>query len=269
MNDIEEAFDRLRGLVGDQDPDQMIGLVHPGAPVSKARARWHQKSRRFYTPGHSAEAQEALAWRFRDLLQSKPPFLGPVAIVAIFYRPNFQRIDIDNLMKLVMDAATKAGVWRDDCQVAAQAALMEMDKVNPRTVVALCPYLSTLDRTPLEFTCQRCGKTYERPAWYKAKNDRQGRSMFCSLACARPIPRGVARCPRCGEDFQRQTSGQRYCSKKCAAEERWKRRPADQQRPPAVCEKCGKPVSRREYKQCRACRGYGRPAKPAQEGGTV
>jgi len=265
VSDIDNVLDRLRGLVGDQDPDQMIAFVHPGAPVSKARARWNQKSRRFYTPGHSMEAQEALSWRFKSVLAGKPPFLGPVAIVAIFYRPNRQRIDADNLMKLVMDAATKAGVWRDDCQVAAQAALMELDVEHPRTVIALCPYLSTLDRAPLQFTCRRCGKTYERPEWYQRRNEGQGRSMFCSLACARPVGLLTTNCSRCGQEFQRTKSGQRYCSVSCAQKDRGVRLPNGEQRPPAVCEKCGKRVSRREYKQCRSCRGYGRPAKPESE----
>lgn len=249
----------------------MLGVIHQGAPVSKARARWNQKMRRFYTPGHSMEAQEALSWRFREILRGQPPFLGPMAIVAVFYRPNRQRIDVDNLMKLVMDAATKARVWRDDCQVAAQAALMELDPTNPRTVIALCPYLSTLDRTPLTVTCKRCGKEFERPEWYLKRNERRGVAMFCSNDCARPIGLMTARCPRCEQDFERKTSGQRFCSVRCAQQERWVRLPNGEQRPPAVCEKCGQKVSRREYKQCRACRGYGRPAKvtPLSEEGRL
>lgn len=261
MTDMDDILDRLRGLVGDQDPNQMVAFIHAGAPVSKARARWNEKSRSFYTPAGSRDAQTALAWRFKEAMRGTGPFLGPVAIIAKFYRPNRQRIDADNLMKLVMDAATKAGVWRDDCQVAAQAALMELDSINPRTVIALCPYWSTLNRSPQKFTCKRCGKEYERPDWYRRRADLRGRSMFCSQSCARPVGLLMARCPRCDQDFKRKTSGQRYCSVTCARKDKAVRLPNGEQRPPAVCEKCGEPVSRREYKQCRKCRGYGRPAK--------
>lgn len=261
VSDIDEILERLRGLIGDQDPNHMIAFVHFGPPISKARARWNQKTRRFYTPGQSHTAEESLSSRFREALAGRPPFLGPMAIVAIFFRQNRQRIDADNLMKLVMDAATKARVWRDDCQVAAQAALMELDVSKPRTVIALCPYWSTLDRTPLTVICQRCGKEFERPEWYLRQNKRRGRAAFCSIKCAKPVGLTQAHCPRCEHDFTRRTPGQRFCSVKCAQQQRWVRLPNGEQRPPAVCEKCGQKVSRREYKQCRACRGYGRPIK--------
>ena len=61
--------------------------------------------------------------------------------------PDRRRTDSDNLEKLVMDAATKARVWHDDCQVTAKVVAVELDPVHPRTVVALCPATSSLDRT--------------------------------------------------------------------------------------------------------------------------
>lgn len=259
MSDIDYVLGRLRGLIGEQDPAQMIAFVHQGAPASKARARWSPKAKNFYTPDRTADAQKALEWSFRAQIRGKAPAVCSVAIVAVFYRPNRQRIDADNLMKLVMDAATKAGVWRDDCQVAAQAALVELDPDQPRTVIAFCPYVSTLDRRPIAYRCKRCGKQYERPEWYRHRNVKRGMGMYCSLACARPIALTTATCPHCDVEFQRARPGQRYCSVKCAQQERWVRLPNGEQRPPPTCEKCGGPVSKRGYRQCRGCRGYGRP----------
>ena len=247
MSDIDVAFERLRGLIGSQNPHDIMLFSRAGAPVSQARA-------------HVVEASYIA--HFRRLMKGQPAFTTSIAIVALFFRPNRQRIDADNMMKVVMDAGTKAGVWRDDCQVAAQTSIVGLDVDKPRTVVALCPYESTLDRRPNKFVCPKCGTPFERPEWYARRNATHHRGgMFCSLACARPVGLLSARCPRCNNEFQRKSAGQRYCSLLCAHRDRGQRLPNGEQRPPAVCEKCGNRVSRREYRQCRACRGYGRPRK--------
>lgn len=255
-NDIDLALERLRGLLGDeQDPNEIIAFVHDGAPISKARARAGKYG--FYTPTRTILAERSVFVAFRSVMQGRQTYTDTVAIVAIFYRPNRQRIDADNLMKLVMDAGTKARVWRDDCQVTAQASIIELDAQRPRTVIALCPHRSTMTRQPLLLNCERCGKDFERdPSYAKRCNPR-----FCSGACAQARRLAVVACPRCGHDFQRKNAGQRYCSSPCAKADRGTRLPNGEQKPPAVCEKCGKRVSRREYKQCRSCRGYGRPPK--------
>jgi Holliday junction resolvase RusA-like endonuclease len=36
---------------------------------------------------------------------------------ALQYKPHTVKPDIDNLVKLVLDAMTKAGFWKDDSQV--------------------------------------------------------------------------------------------------------------------------------------------------------
>lgn len=266
-SELDHAMLRLRGLIGsEQDPNHICCFIHEGEPVSKSRARWNRKTATVYTPKSSQTAQTQLAWRFRAVLGKETAHVGSVAIIAIFYRSSRQRIDADNLMKLVMDAGTEARVWRDDSQVAAQAALVELDPTRPRTVVALCPYTSTMDRSPEVFACAKCGKSFERPEWYKRRARKSNRRMFCSVTCSRPTSLAIATCPKCNQDFQRKTAGQRYCSVKCAQTFKNVRLPNGEQRPPKVCELCGNRVSRREYKQCRKCRGYGKqPVSAAEE----
>lgn len=151
VSDIDNVLTKLRALIGDSvDMETLRVVVHDGAPASKARARSSRFSNVHYTPRRTVAAQDGLAWRFKA--QGKPPLSGAVAVLAIFYRPNFQRIDVDNLTKLVMDAATQGGVWADDSHVTAQASFVELDVVRPRTVVAICPTRSTLDRSA-RFTC--------------------------------------------------------------------------------------------------------------------
>lgn len=148
--DIEAALARLGGLMltAPSLPDTRA-FVHEGSPISKGRPRFSAKHKRCFTPKRTIDAEWDLVYAFRVALDRRPTLTDTVAIVALFYLPTRRRIDADNLMKLVMDSATKACIWKDDSQVIAQAALMELDAAHPRTVVALCPYSGTLTRAPL------------------------------------------------------------------------------------------------------------------------
>jgi len=252
--DVAIALRKLRALIGDdQDPQDLVCFVHKGAPCSKARARWHRKQQRFYTPQHVLDAQTSLAGRFSHIPDR--PWTCNIAIVAVFYRPNAQRIDIDNLMKLVMDAATEADVWTDDCHVTAQAAFIELDRDNPRTVVALCPTVSTLNRDPVVVKiCLQCRQPFKRDRFRDPKTTR-----FCSQDCVNAAALAEVRCAKCETTFRRTVSGQRYCSTDCEESAALVRKSIRAgQRPWPKCETCGNRVSRREYKQCSDCAPKGR-----------
>jgi Holliday junction resolvase RusA-like endonuclease len=145
VNDTELAIAKLRAIGG--IAADVLTLVHEGTPIPKERAR--QGRHGFYTPTRTREAQQDLSYAFRRAHKCRPIYRDTVAIVAVFYVPTFQQKDTDNCMKLVMDAATKAKVWRDDSQVKAQAVFFELDARAPRTVVAICSYLCSLSQTPL------------------------------------------------------------------------------------------------------------------------
>lgn len=255
--DVLRVLEKLQSLTGpDISPHEMFAFVHIGTPVAKSRARWSRKSRSFYTPTSTSAAEDEIALRFREAMRGHAPFDGSVAIVAIFYRPNFQRIDSDNLMKLVMDAATKAAVWVDDCYVTAQASFVEFDREKPRTLVAFCPSASTLDRS-YRFTCQVCETPFKRPGRAAFANP----PKFCSKECRSNSERKEFRCARCGVVFQRASSGQRYCSEPCrslAVNSPERRKKREEQRPWPKCQKCGGRVSRREYINCSNCSPKGR-----------
>jgi Holliday junction resolvase RusA-like endonuclease len=253
--DLDRGLEKLRALIGDEDPHDMIVFVHDGPPVSKARARWDGRRRGHYTPDKSNRAQSALATHFMVTVPDRP-WGSNIAIAAIFFRPNHQRIDADNLMKLVMDAGTEAQVWEDDCQVTAQAAFIELDADRPRTIVALCPTRSTLNRARArKFKCQTCGIDFARDRFVTGHQFRR----FCSVRCAQAAGLAETNCRRCGKRFRRTYASQAYCDSICANAPRAPRPPNANLKPWPQCADCGKRLSRRGYIRCSDCTPKGRP----------
>lgn len=254
QSDVIRGLALLKAVQGGYYMDHCFAFVHQGEPVSKARARF-TRSGRAYTPEKTETAEMALSWSFKESMQNRPTYQSNVAVAAIFFRPNRQRIDGDNLMKLVLDAATKAGVWVDDCQVTTQAAVVELDEENPRTIIAIGPSRSSMDRTMFEMkTCPNCGKTFEANRFARG---RQPTQKFCTAECAR---RGngqgklsAAICRNCGKEFTRNRAGHSVCTEDC------RRSALSLRRKNPTCATCGGPVSRPDYVRCRACWRKGAP----------
>lgn len=163
-------------------PDYRVAvIVLDGDPMSKARSRFARKSGA-YTPPSVREAEN----RWIDRLSGIEPFSGNVAVACIFVRGSSQRIDVDNMLKLVMDACTRAKVWRDDSQVTGVAAVEELDPHEPRSVLALAPHTSTMRRGTDHWpACPTCGEQFNPVGKKKA--------VFCSAKCrAERRPAGKA-----------------------------------------------------------------------------
>lgn len=139
--------------------------------------------------GGTLAAEEDIARFVRSLRTA--PYPGNVAVGIMFYRSNRHRIDVDNLIKTVLDGLTKSKVfWADDSQVTAVAGRLEYDPRWPRTAVCVAPHESTMLRGDdgLTHECEACG------AAYRPHSTRQA-SRFCSRACR---PRRVLVCTSCG-----------------------------------------------------------------------
>jgi len=144
----------------------------PGTPIAKARPNWpipieegkilfnieflgdpvaHERPRKgrfgkFYTPSKTRNYKEALSWEIRlkikhlDYKDKPESFYG---LQAIFYRSTRQRIDVDNLLKTVLDSITQSGFWSDDTKVHEVAARVEKAQINPHTNFIVYLYNST------------------------------------------------------------------------------------------------------------------------------
>ena len=219
----------------------------PGSPWSKARTRVG-KGGRVYQEERDRTAEQVTALHLRKLTRQR----GNVAIVAIFYRPDRHRIDADNLLKHVQDAGTGV-VWDDDSQVTATAGIVEIDRDQPRTVLAVAAHVSTMRRGTDDITtCAGCGRPVPRPG-----GTRDRKTTCCSPECLQ-ASRGtisltaLVPCENCGRRFRRRTRAQKLCGPDCRVQSMVaKKRSAAA--PMSSCAGCGKELTHRRGGRCREC----------------
>jgi Holliday junction resolvase RusA-like endonuclease len=86
----------------------------PGEPIPKARPRVYQGHG--ITPKRTLDAEKRVRAAFQTRYPDSTPNDGPVEISAVFYMSKRGRPDLDNLLKLVMDALNGLA-YQDDAQV--------------------------------------------------------------------------------------------------------------------------------------------------------
>lgn len=211
VSDIQRAM-QLVVAAGALD-HEIKTLVIDGEPMAKARARVG-KGGRHYTPGRTADAERDIANRFRS--DRPTPFVGNIAVAILFYRSNRHRVDVDNLIKTVLDGITKSeSVWDDDDQVTALLGVLEYDAERPRTVISIGHHKSTMLRGDdrLTHTCETCGTKYrphsptKQPSRYCSRACRPGRNVRACSTCGKPTSHpSASRCLSCWNDFRGATS---------------------------------------------------------------
>ena len=244
--DVDRALDIYRFIAAGGDQERLCVVTIPGAPPSKARHR-HGRGRTFKTAKDIANEQHT-ARHLSAVVRE--PFPGNVAIGCIFYRPNRQRIDVDNMLKHVCDAA-KGILWDDDSQATAVFGVVELDADNPRTIVVIGHHTSTLERgSDAVYPCSICGEPIPRVGRNKLRKT-------CSRACTakskghdtleEQVP-----CAHCEQPFKRTTKYQTMCSPECRAASFSGKRRA--QKKVVTCIDCGKQLTHtREGSRCRPC----------------
>lgn len=198
MSDIDRATEIFHFLC--QNSETMRYIVFDGEPVSKARPRFGGGGR-VYTPAKQKAASDALSWKFRE--EFSDPWKGNIAVGCIFYRSTMHRVDVDNMMKQVLDAANTI-CFLDDYQVTAQAGFVELDREHPRTIIVFGRHESTMDRSGGQgrvFSCLHCGTEFRS---HLRKGGRPPK--FCSRPCARASTKRIAGsglCLVCGKELSK------------------------------------------------------------------
>lgn len=111
----------------------VCGVVVPGEPVPKARAR--VVDGHAFTPKRTAQAEA----RFRQFLATAErssltrwPESEPLRVEAVFHTASRRRCDLDNLGKLVLDSGNGV-IWRDDSQIDTLRLERRRGAAEPRT----------------------------------------------------------------------------------------------------------------------------------------
>jgi len=119
----------------------LLTFTFPGEPIPKGRPRkdrghWH-------TPARTEKAENSIRWQLKAAHVT--PTSEPVA-VELHYRCKSHTADLDNLIKLTLDAAT-GYLWEDDRQVWQIIAEVERGSSNPETVISVTRVEQSLQRT--------------------------------------------------------------------------------------------------------------------------
>lgn len=244
-SDAERALTALVSVAG--DPYDLHYTVLNWEPASKSRPRFARNGHAYTKPEDRDAEVRTAAW-LRGLGQE--PMTGNAALACVFFRSNRQRIDTDNLLKHVCDAANGI-LWEDDHQVTAILGILELDVDRPRTLIAWAPHLSTMTRgTDATYPCAQCGRPIQMGGQTKMRKT-------CSPECA-ALVRGFESleepivCAECGQPFRRTTRTQRLCSPECRANRvRGSNRARARDR--SQCLDCGQVLPHHRGGRCRAC----------------
>jgi Holliday junction resolvase RusA-like endonuclease len=104
-----------------------------GNPIPKARPRVTRGHT--YTPQRTKTWEAAVGWAYLNS-GANGDFDGDVAVRMRFYRQTRHRVDLDNLVKAVLDGLNGVAYPDDDCVKRLDAAL-DYDRERPRVEVTL------------------------------------------------------------------------------------------------------------------------------------
>lgn len=246
-SDLDRCLD-MAEFMGISSGERSYYVNFPGAPWSKGRPRFGRGHT--FTKKEDVDAEVRTAGHLRGAVST--PFTGNVGIGCLFFRPNRQRIDTDNLIKHVCDAA-KGVLWLDDYQCTAVMGVLELDVENPRTAIVIGSHETSMTRgTDAYVPCEVC----EAPIYLEKCSSKIPKT--CSLECRAKLFGGpgslmeLVSCPQCGEAFKRRNRYQKVCSEKCRADGLRDRNRAGAS-PLSCCVDCGKQLAHKRGGRCRDC----------------
>lgn len=242
--------------------DVLLSVILDGDPVSYQRARTSGRGGHFYTSEKLRSYTKSLIYAIKEqgggisFAQEKDMTFG---VHAKFYRSTRQRVDLDNLLKTILDAVSQSGFWVDDSRVHEIYGSIERASASPRVEFIIYRHIlrgneTDSERYNLSAKCTHCGKPMSEAI---SKSYPKRKIQYCCRACFNASRRVKIPCAQCGKDFEIPrcyTIKKRFCSRTCSLEyNRHLRRIKGKESDKWVCTKCGGRVSRKEYKICQAC----------------
>jgi Holliday junction resolvase RusA-like endonuclease len=226
LRDILPWWDNEEADLVDPEPtegpwsiEKLIGydgciLTIPGEPVPKSRARvrliGHGENKKVtsYTPQHTVLAQQAVTNAVRAVYQEAPVGEHDFSVALHFSMASWQRRDVDNLAKLVLDAITGV-VWVDDSQVRRLDLSLDRGVDEPATEI--WTWCMPSQRPPTS-PCGHCGTPLRTfPSW-------KGLTRFCGDSCRSAFltDRRARPCAVCSATFTPEPRRPRVtCSEEC------------------------------------------------------
>jgi Holliday junction resolvase RusA-like endonuclease len=119
------------------DPkDMVVSVTYSGQPLPKERPRFSAKGWA-YTGQRTRYYERALSLLFKvQVGPGKVDSRSAFAVACRFFRSDRARVDVDNLLKSVLDAANGV-VWADDSQVVEVRASLHKAQEEPRAEVVI------------------------------------------------------------------------------------------------------------------------------------
>lgn len=114
----------------------VVSTTLEGEPWPKERPRFTRKTGKVYTPATTTNEESALKHELKRWLDYLEPDKTSVFLVEAQFHCESDKTDLDNLIKLVLDACNKL-VWLDDRQVGRIDASVLRKAELPRTVLKI------------------------------------------------------------------------------------------------------------------------------------
>lgn len=155
----------------------LVDVVIDGQPLPKERPRFSEG--RAYTPPKTKDIQEAIGYEVKTAMERETDEEHELAVDIGFFRKSRSRVDIDNLIKTVLDSCNGV-VWRDDSQITQLTAHLSHWADQPRTHLRVWVIGSRSVGT-----CVRCGDPIRMVVGsgedHRARRNPEKR--FCSEYC--------------------------------------------------------------------------------------
>lgn len=103
-------------------PAAPLSFTVDGTPVGKQRPRLGRRGK-VYTPAKTANYEFAVGWQARLAMGARELMTRDVAVTFAVFRKDARRVDLDNVIKSLLDAMNSI-VYRDDSLVVSIQATL-------------------------------------------------------------------------------------------------------------------------------------------------